>query len=162
VGKCHLHLGSNQGDRQVNIARALQMIEAEIGPITGSSALYETAAWGKTDQDAFINIAIEVEHYESPKNLLNIVNKIEDKLGRVRAMKWGPRLIDIDIILMEDIVVDSKRLTIPHALMHKRNFVLAPMAEVAPDVVHPVLEKSMIELYEACEDDSEVIRIPLY
>jgi len=138
------------------------MIEAEIGPITGSSALYETAAWGKTDQDAFINIAIEVEHYESPKNLLNIVNKIEDKLGRVRAMKWGPRLIDIDIILMEDIVVDSKRLTIPHALMHKRNFVLAPMAEVAPDVVHPVLEKSMIELYEACEDDSEVIRIPLY
>jgi len=162
VGKCHLHLGSNQGDRQVNIARAIQMIEAEIGPILGSSAMYETAAWGKTDQEAFINIAIEVEHYESPTTLLNVVNRIEDQLGRVRAMKWGPRLIDIDIILMEDIVVDSKRLTIPHRLMHKRNFVLAPMVELAPDVIHPVLELTMIELYKACEDDSEVNRIPLF
>ena len=130
MGKCHLHLGSNQGGRKIQLARAIQMIEESIGPILSSSAMYETEAWGMTDQNDFINIALEVEHYMTPNQLLRTVNKIEDQIGRIRLKKWGPRLIDIDIIFIEDIVVDTEKLTIPHRLMHKRNFVLLPLLEV--------------------------------
>ena len=138
------------------------MIEESIGPVLGSSAMYETDAWGNTDQDDFINIALEVEHYMTPNQLLKTVNKIEDNIGRVRLEKWGPRLIDIDIIFMEDIVVDTKTLTIPHRLMHKRNFVLYPMVELAADFIHPVLNEPLHKILKNCKDDTEVRRIELY
>ncbi len=159
VGKCHLHLGSNQGDRKVMIARAIQMIEVSIGPILGSSAMYETKAWGKIDQNDFINIALEVEHYLSPTGLLSQVNKIEDTIGRVRKEKWRSRKIDIDILFMEDVVVDSEKLTIPHKWMHKRNFVLDPMAELAPDFIHPVLDKTILELQCESTDETPTLRL---
>ena len=162
MGKCHLHLGSNQGDRKVQLARAIQMIEESIGPVLGSSAMYETDAWGNTDQEDFINIALEVEHYMTPNQLLKTVNKIEDQIGRVRLAKWGPRLIDIDIIFIEDIVVDTERLTIPHKLMHKRNFVLYPMVEIAPEFIHPVINERLSTILEDCEDETKVRRIELF
>jgi 2-amino-4-hydroxy-6-hydroxymethyldihydropteridine diphosphokinase len=162
VGKCHLHLGSNQGDRKVQLARAIQMIEESIGPVLSSSAMYETDAWGKTDQNDFINIALEVEHYLTPNQLLKTVNKIEDQIGRVRFEKWGPRLIDIDIIFMEDTIVDTKKLTIPHPLMHKRNFVLYPMVEIAADFIHPILNEQLSHILEDCEDETKARRIELY
>jgi len=162
VGKCHLHLGSNQGDKKVQIARAIQMIEESIGPIISSSAMYLTVAWGKTDQDEFVNIALEVEHYMTPNQLLDTVNKIEDQLGRKRIEKWGPRIIDIDIIFIEDVIIKTGKLTIPHGLMHKRNFVLYPMVEIAPDFIHPVLNESVSNLLEDCEDETKVRRIDIY
>lgn len=162
MGKCHLHLGSNQGDRKIQLARAIQMIEESIGPILSSSSMFETDAWGKTDQNDFINMALEVEHYMTPNQLLISVNKIEDQIGRVRLEKWGPRLIDIDIIFIEDIIVDTKKLTIPHRLMHKRNFVLYPMVEIAADFIHPVIDEPLSTILEDCEDETEVRRIELY
>jgi 2-amino-4-hydroxy-6-hydroxymethyldihydropteridine diphosphokinase len=162
VGKCHLHLGSNQGDRKVQLARAIQMIEESIGPVLSSSAMYETDAWGKIDQNDFINIALEVEHYMTPNQLLKTVNKIEDQIGRIRLERWGPRLIDIDIIFIEDIVIDTEKLTIPHRLMHKRNFVLYPMVEIAAEFIHPVLNEYLSSILEDCEDETEVRRIKLF
>ena len=159
LGKCHLHLGSNIGSRKVNIARAIQMIEEDIGPIHSSSAYFETEAWGKTDQADFNNIALEVEHYLTPYQLLDKVNEIEDRLGRIRREKWQERVIDIDIIFMEDIIIDTDRLTIPHKWMEKRNFVLYPMAEIAADFVHPILNKTIEELLSECEDSSKITRI---
>jgi len=154
-----LHLGSNKGDRKLQIARAFQMIEESIGPICGSSSYYETKAWGKVDQNDFINVALEVEHYMTPNQLLKTVNKIEEQLGRVRIEKWGSRVIDIDIIFVEDIIIDTEKLTIPHKWMEKRNFVLYPMAELAENFVHPVLNKTIAELLEECEDTTKITRL---
>lgn len=159
LGKCHLHLGSNKGDRKLQIARAIQMIEESIGPVWASSAYYETKAWGNVDQNDFINVALEVEHYMTPNQLLKTVNRIEDQLGRTRIEKWGARVIDIDIIFVEDIIIDTDQLTIPHKWLGKRNFVLYPMAEIAEKFVHPVLNKTVAELLEECQDASEVTRL---
>lgn len=146
----------------MQIARAIQMIEESIGPVISSSAMYETEAWGKTDQESFVNIALEVEHYYTPNQLLRIINKIEDQLGRTRKEKWGPRSIDIDIIFIEDIIIDTNKLTIPHKWMHKRNFVLYPMEEIASNFIHPKLNKSVKHMLEDCEDETPVKRIELY
>ncbi len=135
------------------------MIEESIGPIWSSSSYYETEAWGKTDQDDFINIALEVEHYMTPYQLLNTVNRIEDNLGRVRKAKWEERIIDIDIIFVEDIIIDTKKMTIPHKWMEKRNFVLYPMVEIAEKFIHPVLNKPLVELLKECEDTTKITRL---
>jgi len=154
-----LHLGSNIGDRKVNIARAIQMIEESIGPVIASSAFYETEAWGKKDQDDFINVALEVEHYTTPNQLLKTVNEIEDRLGRVRKVKWEERLIDIDIIFIEDMIIDTHKLTIPHKWMEQRNFVLYPMVDIAENFIHPVLNKTLKNLLLECEDSSKITRL---
>jgi 2-amino-4-hydroxy-6-hydroxymethyldihydropteridine diphosphokinase len=159
LGRCHLHLGSNIGDRKLHIARAIQMIEESIGPIWSSSSYYETEAWGKKDQSDFINVALEVEHYMTPNQLLKTINKIEDNLGRVRREKWEERIIDIDIIFMEDIIIDTDKLTIPHKWMEKRNFVLYPMVEIAEKFVHPVFNKTLAELLEDCEDSTKITKL---
>lgn len=154
-----MHLGSNKGDRKLQIARAIQMIEESIGPVWASSSYYETKAWGKVDQNDFINVALEVEHYMTPNQLLDTVNKIEHNLGRQRTEKWGARFIDIDIIFVEDIIIDTEKLTIPHKWMEKRNFVLYPLVEIAEQFVHPVLNKTVAELLEECDDTTEIKRL---
>jgi len=162
LATCHLHLGSNIGDRKVMLASAIQKIEEIIGPIVASSSFYETEAWGNTDQADFINIAIEVEHYTSPTKLLEMVNRIEDDLGRVRKTHWGPRAIDIDILLMGDLVTDTKKLTIPHRYMQDRNFVLYPLAEIAGEMMHPVFNKTINELLSECDDDSDIKKLEYF
>lgn len=154
-----MHLGSNIGDRKLHIARAIQMIEESIGPIWASSSYFETEAWGKGDQNDFINVALEVENYMTPYQLLKTVNRIEDDLGRERKEKWAARTIDIDIIFVEDIIVDTDKLTLPHKWMEKRNFVLYPMVEIAENFVHPVFNKTLRELLDACEDTSKITRL---
>ncbi len=157
----YLGLGSNLGDRRANIRSASAFITKEIGKIARASHLYETQPWGVTDQEPFLNQVIMINTSLDPRDLLKEITKIERELGRVRKdnEKWGPRPIDIDILLYGKRIVRDKGLEVPHPEMHKRAFVLVPLMEIAPDIEHPILKQQIDELYMACDDLSEVIRL---
>ena len=146
------------GNREKNLARAKVLIAGKAGKVTRASALYETAAWGKTDQPSFYNQALEVETTLSPKDLLNLLLEIEKKLGRQRDEKYGPRTIDIDILLYGDQICNDPQLRIPHPELQNRRFALTPLAEIGPGLVHPVFKKSITELLAICTDTLEVTR----
>lgn len=151
-----LLLGSNVGDRLGWLAFAIQKLGDAVGEIQRASQLYQTEPWGNPDQQAFINQALEVTTHLSPKALLSRIRDIEDEAGRDRTVQWGPRTLDIDILLYENLVVDTRDLTIPHPRMALRRFVLKPLSEIAGNVIHPVLDISISELLEVCPDHSEV------
>ena len=142
----YIGIGSNLGDREVNCIRAVELLEKRGIPVKKKSALHETKPWGVKDQPLFLNMAIEIETALSPRELLKILKEIEKETGREPASRWGPRIIDLDILLFNARVVDEDHLRIPHPLMHKRDFVLKPLSEIAPDAEHPVLHKSIREL----------------
>ncbi len=145
--KAYLLLGSNLGDREAYLNNALKMIADEVGEVKATSAIYETAAWGKTDQPGFLNLAVEVETKLSPMALLTKVLEIEHSLGRIREEKWGARLIDIDIILYGNEIVNVEhQLQIPHPEMQNRKFVMEPLVEIAANLIHPVFNKSLKEI----------------
>lgn len=151
--KVYLLLGSNLGDRVLLLENAIKMIENEIGEVFARSSVYETAAWGKTDQPSFLNLALGVKSLLSPMELLNRILAIEMKLGRVRHEKWGARLIDIDMILYSNEVINlGETLKIPHVEMQNRKFVLQPLAEIAPNELHPVFKKTVLEMLENLND----------
>ena len=154
-----LHTGSNIGDREKNLAQARQRIATKIGTIISQSAIYETAAWGNTEQADFLNQAIGVNTDLSPQVLLTAVLDIENAMGRTRdaGQRWQPRVIDIDILLYGDEIIEEENLVIPHQELHKRNFVLVPLMEIASEVLHPVLRLPIEELYFQSTDESEVI-----
>jgi 2-amino-4-hydroxy-6-hydroxymethyldihydropteridine diphosphokinase len=154
--KLYLLLGSNLGDRPAYLTQARERIAAQVGPIMRSSSLYETAAWGKTDQPAFLNQVLEVRAEVTPEQVLLLIHQMEQQLGRVRQEHWGTRVIDIDILFYDDLSLQSKWLTIPHPQLHLRRFTLLPMAEIAPDLLHPVLGKSIAALLAECPDKLEV------
>ncbi len=142
-------LGSNQGDRAGLIATALSEVNAlERNRVVRVSSLYETAPMGKTDQPLFLNAVAEVETDEEPRDLLRELLTIEQRMGRSRGVRWGPRTIDLDILLFGDVVGVSDDLTIPHPRLAERAFVLVPLAEIAPDIVVPSEEKTPAELLE--------------
>jgi 2-amino-4-hydroxy-6-hydroxymethyldihydropteridine diphosphokinase len=147
-----LHTGSNQGDRLRNLKQAASALEETVGPLLQSSRIFETAAWGIRDQPDFLNQALELETALDPIGLLNTVLEIELEMGRVRIQKWGQRLIDIDILYYDDIIWESDQLTLPHPHLQERNFVLAPLLDIAPDFVHPRLKKTTRELKGLCND----------
>ena len=158
--KTYLLLGSNLGNRELLLENAMKMIEIEIGEIFAKSSVYETDAWGKTDQPNFLNLALGVQTYLTPIELLNSVMAIENKLGRIREEKWGARLIDIDVILFGNEVVNlDDVLRIPHIEMQNRKFVLQPLAEIAPNQIHPILKKTILELLEDLNDSLLVAKI---
>lgn len=146
-------LGSNMGDRKKNIGQAIRHIEeiSNLGiytEIRKKASLIETRAWGKEDQADFINTVIEVETALSPHELLEELLAIEKKMGRLRKEKWGPRNIDLDILLFDDEIICEDNLVIPHPYLHKREFVLESLKEIAPNKTHPVMKKSMKDLFE--------------
>lgn len=158
--KAYLLLGSNLGERALYLTSALKLIEAKVGDIKLKSAVYETAAWGKTDQPSFLNLAVEVDTNLTSIQLLNAVLEIEQSLGRIRAEKWGARLIDIDIILYgNEIVSMADELQIPHPEMQNRKFVMEPLAEIAPNLIHPVLRKSVSKILIDLNDSLTVQKI---
>lgn len=142
----YLSLGANLGNREANLQKAIALIGQRVGEVVNVSSFIETAAWGKTDQPDFLNLALQVATNHSPLVVLSIIQEIEHQLGRERKEKWGARLIDIDIIFWENQLISETQLTVPHPLMHERTFVLIPMAEIAPEMEHPVLKKKMKEL----------------
>jgi 2-amino-4-hydroxy-6-hydroxymethyldihydropteridine diphosphokinase len=142
----YLGIGSNLGDKQGNCLDALERLSTKGVSISKRSALYNTQPWGVKDQPDFVNMAVEAETLMSPEELLGALKEIEREMGRKTGIRWGPRVIDLDVLLYDDKIVQSKDLVIPHPLLHKRDFVLLPLAEISPECVHPVLNKTIREL----------------
>src|SRR5581483_1173892 len=159
MNKVFLLIGGNMGDRLQNLRQAKAVLQQTCGPVVQESAIYETAAWGKTDQEAFLNQALVLETNLPARELLATILLVEEKLGRRRMEKFGPRIIDIDIIFYNDAVIDEPGLTVPHPQLPYRRFVLTPLNEIAPALVHPVLNKTIAELLLECEDGLEVRRL---
>ena len=144
------------GDRLHILSKTREIIEDKCGKIIIQSSVYETAAWGKEDQEAFLNQVILIETKLSPFDLLKSVLKIEENLGRKREEKYGSRIIDIDIIFFNDDVINMEGLKVPHPRMENRLFVLIPLNEIAPQISHPVLKKSVSQLLADCPDSLAV------
>ena len=154
-----LLLGTNLGDRKKNLATARKAIEVSVGIILKTSSIYQTAAWGKTDQPDFLNQALEVQTALPAEDVLAEILKIERTMGRTRDHHWGERIIDIDILLFEKEMISSTTLKIPHPELANRRFALEPLAEIGHDVIHPLLQLTIREMLEQCPDLSEVHRI---
>lgn len=153
----YLHLGSNKGDRTSYLSNAIKQITAKIGQVTDQSAIYQTEPWGKKDQDEFLNMAIKVESNLAPEDALNAAKKIETDMGSEKKEKWGPRIIDIDILYCDDLIMEKYNLVIPHPHIYERNFVLIPLMEIAGDFIDPVKEMSIEDIFDLCKDESEVL-----
>lgn len=146
-----LSLGSNMGDRMQNLQDALRMLE-QTGVVESMSGVYETEPVGFDAQDDFLNMVVDYRTPLAPADLLDRLLAVEKSLGRDRREKWGPRTIDIDILLYDDEVINDPHLTIPHPYYHERRFVLVPLVEIAPERVCPVRKVTMKQLLELCKD----------
>lgn len=152
----YLLLGSNLDDRERNLILAIKKINERSGSVRAVSSLYKTQPWGKSDQPEFLNQAIEIQSDLAPDQLLASLNNIEKEIGKNAVERWGPRVIDIDILFFGDTVMSHDQLTIPHPRIADRRFALAPLCEIAPRFVHPVLHKNCQELLKACTDPLDV------
>lgn len=148
MARVFLGLGANLGDTKGSLGRALQRLGADLR-ITAVSSLYDTAPVGYADQPRFVNLVCAAETSLEPWALLRFVKSVEHNLGRTPSTRYGPRAIDIDILLYDDVVVTLPELTIPHARLHERAFVLAPLAELAPQLVVPGFRRTVIDLWRA-------------
>ncbi|MGN6567798.1 MAG: 2-amino-4-hydroxy-6-hydroxymethyldihydropteridine diphosphokinase [Flavipsychrobacter sp.] len=155
----YLLLGSNEGDRFDWLEKGKAMIRESGNVIVSVSAIYETAAWGLEEQPDFLNQVIRINTTFNPTDLLKNIQQVENILGRQRTVKWGQRTLDIDILLYNDEVVDLPELHIPHPFLAKRRFTLAPLAEIAPDIIHPIDKKTMLELLNDCPDSLPVKKV---
>jgi 2-amino-4-hydroxy-6-hydroxymethyldihydropteridine diphosphokinase len=152
MNEVYLLTGSNIGNRMDFLSKALLALEDACGIVSRRSAIYETAPWGKADQESFLNQVLQIQTNLDPMALLNAILSIEEKLGRKRNIKYGPRLIDIDILFYNNEVVQEKGLIIPHPQMQFRRFVLQPLAEIAPEKIHPLSHKSVQQMLADCTD----------
>jgi len=156
MNTAYLLTGGNLGDREKNLAAAKEYIHLQCGKIISASALYETAAWGKTDQPPFLNQALEIQTALNARQLMRRILKVEKLMGRERKEKYGPRVIDIDILLFNKERHNYPLLKLPHPEMQNRRFALLPLAEIAPEIVHPVLNKTIKKLLQECADELAV------
>jgi len=156
VAKVFLSTGSNIGNRQQHLQEAAAACERRFGEIVKMSAVYETEAWGRTDQQAFLNQVLQIATALKPEDLLREILDIEKMMGRERNERWGPRIIDIDILFYDDLIIHQQGLHIPHPQMENRRFVLIPLAEIAGEFVHPVSKEPVSRLLENCTDNSQV------
>ncbi len=142
----YIGIGSNLGDRHENCLRAIVLLEERGVLVQKRSSLYETEPWGVKDQPSFINMVVQIETKLKPDELLRLLKDIEKEIGRQDSIHWGPRIIDLDILLFNTLVLNEEKLQIPHPYLHEREFVLRPLNEIAPDVIHPVFHMSIDKL----------------
>ena len=155
--KVFLGLGSNLGNREENLLKAQKLINKKVGKVHSKSSIYETAAWGITEQNAFLNQVLEIETVFSPDAVLHLLLKIEKNMGRIREIKWGERSIDIDVLYYNNEIISTENLVVPHPFIQERKFVLVPLCEIAPVFIHPKLKQSNLELLEKCQDSGEIV-----
>lgn len=148
----YLITGSNQGERLVTLNSAKDQLEKHVGVLKKASAIYETAPWGKTDQAPFLNQVLFIETELEAPQVLEACLSIERQHGRIRKKQWEARTLDIDILFFGNEVIIEEGLIVPHPHLHERRFVLAPLMELAPELVHPVLNLSVTQLLNLCED----------
>ena len=159
MSKVYLVLGSNIGNRRFFIQKAIEKIKIISEGKIKISSLYQTAPWGVSKQMVYFNIGLEIQYPQKPFQLMNKLKKIERQLGRKEKGKNLPRTIDIDIILWDEIIINSKSLQLPHPRMHDRNFVLIPLKELNPMAIHPIFKKNVSDLQKKCIDSLEVKKI---
>lgn len=144
----YIGIGSNLGNRQENCLHAIELLQKRGIIVKKQSSMYETEPWGVKNQPRFINIAIEIETVLKPRELLKTLKDIEREVGRKDSFRWEPRVVDLDILLFDSTILKEDDLKIPHPLMHKRDFVLRPLCEIAPDITHPLLKVRICDLIQ--------------
>ena len=159
MNKAYLLTGGNEGDRFLHMKQARANIEHICGQLLQVSSLYETAPWGKLDQADFINQVLLINTAFSPQALLKAILSIEEKGGRKRTIKNAPRTIDIDILFYNNLILEEPGLSIPHPRIADRRFVLEPLNEISPELIHPVLKKSIHQLLQECRDELGVKKL---
>lgn len=160
MNKAYLSLGSNRGNRTANLDKAIDMLSEWTGNVTQVSSLYETQPWKMVDKTDFLNRVLLLETALTAPQLMDTVILVEAMMGRQRtSQKYEPRIIDIDILFFNEEIINMEDLAVPHPLIQERRFVLEPMAEIAPEFIHPVLKKSIPRLLNECEDKSEIRKL---
>jgi 2-amino-4-hydroxy-6-hydroxymethyldihydropteridine diphosphokinase len=158
VAIAYISIGSNLGNRQKNCCRAIELIEKRGIVVKKKSSMYETEPWGVTDQPLFINMALEVETELEPYHLLKTLKDIEKEIGRGETFKWGPRIIDLDILLFDNLFLRDNSLKIPHPLLQERDFVLKPLCDIAPEKIHPLLKVKICDLLKELEKQGSRVK----
>ena len=159
MSKVYFSIGSNKGNRSQLINEAIDKIDISIGRVELKSSIYETQSWGFKSNN-FFNVCLLIESSLSVESIFNKILKIEKDMGRLKSgNKYSDRCIDIDILFVEDIIVNNKNLIIPHPRLHLRKFVLTPMLDIAPDLIHPILNKSIKQLELECDDNDQPKKI---
>ena len=156
MNKIFLIVGGNLGNRKKNLQTAATFIDEQIGAIIQSSKIYETEPWGLTDQPAFYNQVHLVKSKLNAQTIIDTILKIEEKMGRVRTIKNAARIIDIDILFFNEEIINEPNLVVPHREIPNRRFVLMPLNEIAPLMIHPVFKKNISELLSTCKDQLKV------
>lgn len=157
----YLLIGGNLGNRSANLKKAILLIDQTCGKIIQTSAIYETAAWGLTNQPSFFNQAIKLQTNLAPELLMEQLLCIEKKMGRVRSIKLGPRIIDLDMLFYNQIIFNTDLLVLPHPAIAERRFALLPLAEIASGFLHPVHQKTIEDLLIECPDQLDVQKLSI-
>lgn len=158
--KLYILLGGNLGDKQLVFSEARAKLSQQVGTIANQSAIYETEPWGFNSDDLFWNQVLEISTAFSPEEVLHQTQQIEHELGRIRkANQYNSRIIDIDILFYGDQVIKTENLVVPHPRIHERKFALVPLCEIAPELIHPVFQKSIRQLADECRDSLSVEKV---
>jgi 2-amino-4-hydroxy-6-hydroxymethyldihydropteridine diphosphokinase len=152
MNTAYLLIGGNMGNRLDVLRAAKASIEKTCGPVVQASSIYQTAAWGLEEQADFLNQVLRIETAMDAETLLKTVLQVEEALGRKREVRYGPRIIDIDILFFNQDIIQKQNLVVPHPQLQNRRFVLVPLAEIAPELPHPIFKKNILQLLAECPD----------
>jgi 2-amino-4-hydroxy-6-hydroxymethyldihydropteridine diphosphokinase len=148
MSEAYIGIGSNLGNRKQNCENAISLLKENRITVLKRSTMFETAPWGIKDQPKFINMAIKIDTILEPEDLLSLLKEIESAIGRTQTFRWGPRIIDLDILLYDNSIINTNTVKIPHPGIKDRDFVLRPLSEIAPEKIHPVFKKSIKKLLD--------------